>query len=92
MSRPMDFFDEILPQLGVKVESNGGKLPLKVRGPLVPGNITVDGNLSSQYTTGLLMAYAAAGQKAYPFMSEINQQAIHRPYLRGDAVFWHGST
>jgi len=63
MSRPMDFFDEILPQLGVKVESNGGKLPLKVRGPLVPGNITVDGNLSSQYTTGLLMAYAAAGAK-----------------------------
>ncbi len=61
--RPMNFFDEILPQLGVKVESNDGKLPLKVRGPLIPGNITVDGNLSSQYITGLLLAYAAAGAK-----------------------------
>ena len=29
VTRPMDFFDEILPQLGVQVKSNGGKLPLK---------------------------------------------------------------
>ena len=60
-TRPMDFFDEILPQLGVKINSNEGKLPMTVQGPLVPANIEVDGSLSSQFLTGLLMAYSAAG-------------------------------
>jgi 3-phosphoshikimate 1-carboxyvinyltransferase len=60
-NRPMDFFDEILPQLGVKFKSNDGKLPMTVQGPLVPANIEVDGSLSSQFLTGLLMAYSAAG-------------------------------
>ena len=58
--RPMDFFDDILPQLGVKITSNDGKLPMTVQGPLVPANIEVDGSLSSQFLTGLLMAYSAA--------------------------------
>jgi len=60
-TRPMDFFDEILPQLGVKIKSNDGKLPMVVQGPLIPTNIEVDGSLSSQFLTGLLMAYSAAG-------------------------------
>jgi 3-phosphoshikimate 1-carboxyvinyltransferase len=60
-TRPMDFFDEILPQLGVKIKSNDGKLPMTVQGPLVPVTIEVDGSLSSQFLTGLLMAYSAAG-------------------------------
>jgi len=58
--RPMDFFDEILPQLQVSVQSNNGKLPLEVQGPLQPVNITIDGSLSSQFLTGLLLAYAAS--------------------------------
>jgi 3-phosphoshikimate 1-carboxyvinyltransferase len=62
-SRPMNFFDEILPKLGVKIKSNEGKLPMTVQGPLVPANIEVDGSLSSQFLTGLLMAYSAAGAK-----------------------------
>jgi 3-phosphoshikimate 1-carboxyvinyltransferase len=60
VTRPMDFFDEILPGLHVKIKSNNGKLPLEIHGPLRPRNIEVDGSLSSQYLTGLLMAYAAA--------------------------------
>lgn len=59
-TRPMDFFDEILPQLGVQVKSNQGKLPLNIQGPIVPKNITVDGSLSSQFLTGLLLAYSAS--------------------------------
>ncbi|HSC52340.1 MAG TPA: 3-phosphoshikimate 1-carboxyvinyltransferase [Phnomibacter sp.] len=58
--RPMNFFEEVLPLLGVKVETNQGRVPMKVCGPLVPKNIEVDGSLSSQFLTGLLMAYAAA--------------------------------
>ena len=63
VTRPMDFFDEILPQLGVKIKSNEGKLPMVIQGPLQPKSIEVDGSLSSQFLTGLLMAYAAAGAK-----------------------------
>lgn len=58
--RPMDFFDTVLPQLGVRYKSSKGFLPLEVKGPLRPADITIDGSLSSQYLTGLLFAYAAA--------------------------------
>ncbi len=61
LTRPMHFFDEILPKLGVHIQSNQGKLPLHIQGPLQPTNITVDGSLSSQFLTGLLMAYGASG-------------------------------
>ena len=63
LNRPMDFFDEILPQLGVEIKSNKGKLPINIKGPLQPKNIEIDGSLSSQFLTGLLMAYAAADAK-----------------------------
>lgn len=61
LTRPMDFFDTVLPQLQVNIQSNSGKLPLVIKGPLQPAAITVDGSLSSQFLTGLLLSYAAAG-------------------------------
>lgn len=61
LSRPMDFFDTILPKLQVAIKSDNGKLPLQIQGPLQPADIEVDGSLSSQFLTGLLMAYGAAG-------------------------------
>ncbi|MFM9907839.1 MAG: 3-phosphoshikimate 1-carboxyvinyltransferase [Chitinophagaceae bacterium] len=61
LTRPMDFFDEILPQLGVSVSSNKGKLPLRIKGPILPKTITIDGSLSSQFLTGLLLAFSASG-------------------------------
>jgi 3-phosphoshikimate 1-carboxyvinyltransferase len=61
--RPMDFFSDVLPKLDVAVKSDNGKVPLQVKGPLQPRTITVDGSLSSQYLTGLLFAYAAAGTR-----------------------------
>ena len=60
INRPMNFFDEIFPQLGIDISSNNGKLPIQIQGPLKPNNIGVDGSLSSQFLTGLLMAYAAS--------------------------------
>ncbi|MDE3252328.1 MAG: 3-phosphoshikimate 1-carboxyvinyltransferase [Bacteroidota bacterium] len=63
LTRPMDFFDEILPLLQVSVHSNHGKLPLQIQGPLQPADIQVDGSLSSQFLTGLLMAYGAVGAR-----------------------------
>lgn len=61
LNRPMYFFDEVFPQLNVSIKSNEGKLPLQIKGPLTPMDIEIDGSLSSQFLTGLLMAYGAAG-------------------------------
>jgi len=62
VKRPMHFFDEILPALGVQIQSQNGFLPIRIQVPLkTPESITVDGSLSSQFLTGLLMAYAASG-------------------------------
>ena len=60
LNRPMNFFDRFFPQLGVSIRSNHGKLPIKIKGPLQLKNIEVDGSVSSQFITGLLMAYAAS--------------------------------
>src|SRR5687768_15583701 len=63
LNRPMDFFDEIFPLLGVKAELTDGKLPVTVQGCLQPANIAIDGSISSQFLTGLLMAFSAAEAK-----------------------------
>jgi 3-phosphoshikimate 1-carboxyvinyltransferase len=63
LNRPMDFFDEVFPKLGIRVVSNKGRLPLEIQGPLQPRNIEIDGSLSSQFLTGLLFAFYAARAK-----------------------------
>ena len=60
LKRPMNFFDEIFPMLGIAISSNEGKLPIEIQGSLVPKSIEVDGSLSSQFLTGLLMAFSAS--------------------------------
>ena len=62
LKRPMHFFDTIFPKLGIDIQSQSGYLPITIKGPLKPANIEVDGSLSSQFLTGLLMAYAATDQ------------------------------
>jgi 3-phosphoshikimate 1-carboxyvinyltransferase len=63
LTRPMNFFDEVLPLLSIDTNTNAGKLPLIVKGPLKPATISIDGSLSSQFLTGLLMAYSALTPK-----------------------------
>ncbi len=60
LTRPMHFFDEIFPKLNISIKSNNGKLPLDIKGPLQALDVEVDGSLSSQFLTGLLMAFGAA--------------------------------
>lgn len=42
-------------RLGVKYADSGGLLPAKVKGPASGGQVVVDGSLSSQFVSGLLM-------------------------------------
>ena len=77
-SRPMQFFNEVLPQLGVNVSLNNGSLPIALQGPMQPKCLSIDGALSSQFLTGLLMAYSAAG--AEDVVIEVNDLKS-RPYI-----------
>jgi 3-phosphoshikimate 1-carboxyvinyltransferase len=78
LSRPMEVFDEVLPGLNVKCKTKNGKLPLIIEGPLIPAEIQIDGSLSSQFLTGLLMAYSAADAKNVS-IKVINLKS--RPYI-----------
>jgi len=59
-TRPQHLVSEALKQLGVKVDSQEGFLPLSIKGPIKPTDIEIDGSLSSQLLTGLLIALPLA--------------------------------
>ena len=77
LKRPMTFFDEVFPTLGVSIKTNEGFLPFKVKGPMYATEIIVDGSLSSQYISGLLMALPL--QKAASVLKVKNLKS--KPYL-----------
>lgn len=56
--RNQSFFELFLPKMDVKIQSNKGKLPIIVKGPPKAGDYTVDGSESSQYISGLLIAFS----------------------------------
>lgn len=75
--RPMDFFERYLPQLNVQVTTDSGRLPITVKGPMQGGKITVDGSLSSQFISALLMALPQANSDSSLVVESLNS----RPYV-----------
>ncbi|MEJ1730799.1 3-phosphoshikimate 1-carboxyvinyltransferase, partial [Escherichia coli] len=47
---------ESLTPFGVRCQSQSGFVPVWIRGPLKSGKAAIDGSLSSQVLTGILMA------------------------------------
>lgn len=56
LNRSQHFFESYLPEFGVEVKSTDGFLPLIVNGPLIGQEVKIDGSMSSQFLSGLLMA------------------------------------
>jgi len=75
--RPMNMMIEPLRKLGVDVRDGGGRLPIEVCGPMQGGEIEVDGSVSSQFLTGLLMALPLAGEDT----TILVENAVSKPYL-----------
>ncbi|MBP5589594.1 MAG: 3-phosphoshikimate 1-carboxyvinyltransferase [Bacteroidales bacterium] len=76
-ARPMSMIQDALTQFGVKCESNNGLLPITIQGPLKGGKCTIDGSLSSQILTGLMMALPMAEED-----SEIEVISLRsKPYI-----------
>lgn len=79
LNRPMNFFEVILPKLGVGISLKEGKLPIELQGPLKPNDLTVDSSMSSQYITGLLYGFVASPYVRKQQLKIENLQS--RPYL-----------
>jgi 3-phosphoshikimate 1-carboxyvinyltransferase len=58
--RPMNMIEDALNQMGVKCSSVDGFLPLTIRGPIKGGYCEIDGSVSSQLLSGLLMSLPLA--------------------------------
>ena len=77
LHRPMDMMIAPLRQLGVDVHDGGGRLPIEVCGPMRGGEIEVDGSVSSQFVTGLLLALPLAEEDTVIRV----EHAVSRNYL-----------
>lgn len=77
LSRPMTMMLDPLRQLGVTVRDNGGFLPIEVCGPMRGGEVEVDGSVSSQFITGMLLALPRAGHDTTLHVHD----AVSTPYL-----------
>ncbi len=76
-TRPMDLVEAPLRALGVAVRTDAGRLPVVVRGPLRGGEVEVDGSLSSQFISGLLMALPLASRESCVRVKELKS----KPYV-----------
>lgn len=75
--RPMAMMVPPLRDLGVEVRDGGGRLPIEVKGPMSGGRIVVDGSISSQFITGLLIALPKA---THDTTVEV-RDAVSTPYI-----------
>ncbi|MBU0532818.1 3-phosphoshikimate 1-carboxyvinyltransferase [Candidatus Micrarchaeota archaeon] len=56
MTRPVDMIEKPLKNLGVACKTNNGLPPLKIKGPMHGGKLEINGAVTSQFVSGLLMA------------------------------------
>ncbi len=77
MKRPMTMMLRPLQDLGVRIAHNNGYLPISVKGPLKGGEGKVDGSVSSQFITGLLLSLPLAAEDTTLLVSS----PVSTPYL-----------
>ena len=75
--RPMIMIEEALNQMGAECTSSDGFLPLTIRGPIKGGKCEIDGSVSSQLLTGLLMALPLAKDDSVIKVNDLKS----KPYI-----------
>jgi 3-phosphoshikimate 1-carboxyvinyltransferase len=75
--RPMQMIGDALNQLGVKCSSTDGFLPLTIKGPMKGGYCEIDGSVSSQLLSGLLMSLPLADEKSVIKVNNLKS----KPYI-----------
>ncbi|MDY0210410.1 MAG: 3-phosphoshikimate 1-carboxyvinyltransferase [Acholeplasma sp.] len=76
--RPLSEYISIFKQMNLEFEQENENLPLRVKGPLVPGSYHIRGDISSQFITGLLYAL--------PLLNEDSILTIDTPIESKDYV------
>lgn len=75
--RPVTMMEEPLRKFGVHCKTHDGFPPVVVKGPLRAGSVEIDGSVTSQFLTGLLMAL--------PCVDGVSHIKVHnlksRPYV-----------
>lgn len=77
LERPIESFKPVFEQLGAQFESTNGRLPVRVQGPLSGGEFTLDGSISSQFLSGLLMALPLAKRDSVIEVNDLKS----KPYV-----------
>lgn len=77
LKRPVNMIEETLAQMGVEVITSGGLMPIRVKGPLKGGLAFVDGSISSQFLTGLLIGLPTLETDSKIIVKELKS----KPYI-----------
>ena len=77
LKRPVDIIKQALNKFEVECETYNGLLPLKILGKLKGGKVEIDGSLSSQVLTGLLIALANAENNSEIIVKNLKS----KPYI-----------
>jgi len=75
--RPVGMMGRPLEQLGVSFVSNDGLPPIHIKGPLHGGKVNVDGALTSQFLSGLLISLPTCCESSEITVSNL----ASRPYV-----------
>ena len=78
MKRPMEPLLNALKGCGVRCESNDGKAPIRIRGPVEGNRICIDGSTSSQFISSVLMMSPLVGR---PMDIILEGDIISQPYI-----------
>lgn len=76
--RPMGPLMKSLEDCGAICDSNGGCAPLKIRGPITGSRLAIDGGISSQFVSSVLIASPLIGR---PVDIEITGRTVSKPYI-----------
>ena len=76
--RPMGPLLDALQRCGAKCSSEGGKAPLRISGPIEGNEIRIDGSLSSQFVSSMLIMSPLVGR---PMDIILEGKQVSRPYV-----------
>ncbi|HHV03649.1 MAG: 3-phosphoshikimate 1-carboxyvinyltransferase [Bacteroidales bacterium] len=77
LKRPMHIIEDALVRLGAQCTTCKGLLPVRTVGPLTGGSAIIDGSMSSQVLTGLLMAAPRAQKDVVLIVNNLQS----KPYI-----------
>lgn len=77
MKRPMAMIENSLRELGAKVESSNGFLPVQIKGPIHGRRLKIDGSISSQLISGLLFALPVVDEDSILLIDSLKS----KPYI-----------